>query len=202
MVERSDKREDLKIRLIQAAEARIRASGLQGLRARDVTADAGCALGALYNAFGDLDDLILHANSMTLARLGIALDQEAARAIDPRSKFKALATAYLSFARNNRALWAALFEHRMRPGAVPPDWYLEKQAVLIQNLVAPLAVLRPELDRSGLLVRARTLFSAVHGIIAISLENRFVGLTPTDLEDEVLSFVDTLVTGIEKTTRT
>ena len=74
--------------------------------------------------------------------------------------------------------------------------------MLIQNLVAPLAVLRPELDRSGLLVRARTLFSAVHGIIAISLENRFVGLAPTDLEDEVLSFVDTLVTGIEKTTRT
>ena len=129
------------------------------------------------------------------------MDQEAARAIDPRSKFRALASAYLSFARDNRALWAALFEHRMRPGATPPDWYLEKQAVLIQNLVAPLAVLRPELDRSGLLVRARTLFSAVHGIIAISLENRFVGLAPTDLEDEVLSFVDTLVTGIEKTTR-
>jgi AcrR family transcriptional regulator len=201
-MKRIAKREDLKERLIQAAEARIRVSGLQGLRARDVTADAGCALGALYNAFADLDDLILHVNSLTLARLGTALDEEAARAIDPRSKFRALAKAYLSFARDNRALWTALFEHRMQAGMAAPDWYLEKQAVLIQGLVAPLAVLRPELDRPGLLVRARTLFSAVHGIIAISLEDRFIGLARTDLEDEVLSFVDTMVTGIEKTTGT
>ena len=198
-IKRSARRTDLKEKLIQAAEARIRTSGLQGLRARDVTADAGCALGALYNAFADLDDLILHVNSVTLARLGAALDQEAARAIDPRSKFKALASAYLSFARGNRALWTALFEHRMQAGMAAPDWYLAEQAVLIQGLVEPLAMLRPELDRPALLMRARTLFSAVHGIIAISLENRFIGLAPTDLEDEVLSFVDSMVTGIEKT---
>jgi AcrR family transcriptional regulator len=198
-MKRAAKREDLKDRLIEAAEARIRASGLQGLRARDVTADAGCALGALYNAFADLDDLVLHVNSVTLARLGSALDQEAARAIGPRAQFKALAKAYLTFARDNRALWTALFEHRLLPGAVAPDWYLEEQAVLIQDLVAPLAALRPELDKSALLMRARTLFSAVHGIVAISLEGRFIGLAATDLEHEVLSFVDSMVTGIEKT---
>ena len=198
---RSAKREDLKDRLIEAAQARIRASGLQGLRARDVTADAGCALGALYNAFADLDDLILHVNSLTLASLGVALDKEAARAIDPRAKFKALASAYLSFARDNRALWTALFEHRLQPGTTAPDWYLQEQAVLIQDLVAPLAALRPELDSSALLMRARTLFSAVHGIVAISLEGRFIGLAATDLEHEVLSFVDSMVTGIEKTGR-
>jgi AcrR family transcriptional regulator len=193
------RRENLKERLIEAAEARIRASGLQGLRARDITADAGCALGALYNAFADLDDLILHVNSMTLARLGSALDEEAARAIEPRAKLKALAGAYLSFARNNRTLWAALFEHRIQADAAAPEWYLAEQAVLMQALVMPLAVLQPELDGPALLVRARTLFSAVHGIVAISLDNRFIGLAPTDLEGEVLGFVDVLVTGIEKT---
>jgi AcrR family transcriptional regulator len=193
------RRENLKERLIEAAEARIRTSGLQGLRARDITADAGCALGALYNAFADLDDLILHVNSMTLARLGSALDEEAARAIEPRAKLKALAGAYLSFARDNRALWAALFEHRMQAGAEAPEWYLAEQAVLMQALVVPLAVLQPELDGPALLVRARTLFSAVHGIVAISLDNRFIGLAPADLEGEVLGFVDVLVTGIEET---
>lgn len=200
-MKQSAKREDLKERLVQAADARIRISGLQGLRARDITADAGCALGALYNAFADLDDLVLHVNSLTLARLGVALDAEAARAIEPRSKLKALAHAYLSFARDNRALWAALFEHRMQPGIAAPDWYLAEQAVLIQDLVAPLAALLPELDRLALLVRARTLFSAVHGIVAISLDNRFIGLAAPDLESEVLRFVDTFVDGIEKTHR-
>ena len=87
------------------------------------------------------------------------MDEEAARAIDPRAKFKALARAYLSFARDNRALWTALFEHRLQPGTAAPDWYLEEQAVLIQDLVAPLAVLRPELDRLGLAgARANAVF--------------------------------------------
>ena len=198
---RSAKREDLKDRLIEAAQARIRASGLQGLRARDVTADAGCALGALYNAFADLDDLILHVNSLTLASLGVALDKEAARAIDPRAKFKALASAYLSVrARQSRIVDGAV---RASPAArhdgtrlVPPG---TGGAHSGPGRAARRA--RPELDSSALLVRARTLFSAVHGIVAISLEGRFIGLAATDLEDEVLSFVDSMVTGIEKTGR-
>jgi len=37
----------------------------------------------------------------------------------------------------------------------------------------------------------------VHGIVAISLEDRFIGLAPTDLEAELLNFVDTLVTGLK-----
>lgn len=194
---RDAKREDLKGRLVAAAEAHIQSSGLGGLRARDITADAGCALGALYTAFADLDELILHVNSITLERLGAALREEATSALEPRGKLKALAKAYLGFARDNRMLWAALFEHRMAPGVPVPEWHLAEHAVLIQHLVEPLAALRPTADTPELLARARTLFSAVHGIVAISLEDRFIGLAPTDLEAELLNFVDVLVTGLE-----
>ena len=194
---RDAKREDLRGRLIEAAQARIQSSGLAGLRARDITADAGCALGALYTAFADLDELILHVNSITLARLGEALQQEATGAAEPRARLKALAKAYLGFARDNRMAWKALFEHRMAPGVAVPEWHLAEHAVLIQHLVEPLAHLLPALDTPDLLARARTLFSAVHGIVAISLEDRFIGLAPTDLESELLGFVDTLVSGLE-----
>jgi hypothetical protein len=34
-------------------------------------------------------------------------------------------------------------------------------------------------------IRARTFFAAVHGVISISLEGRFVGITPDLLEWEV-----------------
>jgi AcrR family transcriptional regulator len=196
---RDARREDLKARLIGAAEARIRASGLAGLRARDVTADAGCALGAIYTAFKDLDDLVLHVNSATLARLGRALSDEVAGVAEPRARFKGLARAYSRFARDNPTLWAALFEHRMTSGAPVPQWLLDEQAVLIQILVEPLASLRPGLRKPDLLARARTLFSAVHGIVAISLENRFVGLAPSDLDSELQRFVEVMVTGIETT---
>ena len=51
----TEKRSDLRTRLIDAAEAEIAEKGLLGLKARDVTARAGCALGAIYNAVSDLD---------------------------------------------------------------------------------------------------------------------------------------------------
>lgn len=81
---REEQRDDLKKRLVDAAEARIAAGGLSGLKARDVTADAGCALGALYNVVEDLDRLILLVNSRTLARLGAALKAAVPRG--PRRK--------------------------------------------------------------------------------------------------------------------
>jgi AcrR family transcriptional regulator len=194
---RDARREDLKSRLIESAQARIQSSGLAGLRARDITADAGCALGALYTAFADLDEIILHVNSITLAKLGAALQHEATAAAEPEARLMALAKAYLCFARDNRMAWRALFEHRMAPGVPVPEWHLAEHAVLIQHLVAPLAMLLPALDTPELLARARTLFSAVHGIVTISLEDRFIGLAPTDLESELLNFVDTLVAGIK-----
>ena len=68
---REEARDDLRKRLVDAAEARIASQGLAALKAREVTADAGCALGALYTAFDDLDRLILQVNSRTLVRLGL-----------------------------------------------------------------------------------------------------------------------------------
>jgi len=84
-----------------------------------------------------------------------------------------------------------------RPGARLYRRHLAEHAVLIQHLVEPLAQLLPTLGSHDLLARARTLFSAVHGSVAISREDRFIGLAPTDLESELLDFVDTLVSGLK-----
>ncbi len=42
---REEKRKDLKNRLIDAAEVSIRSAGFKGINARQVTTEAGCALG-------------------------------------------------------------------------------------------------------------------------------------------------------------
>ena len=43
--------------------------------------------------------------------------------------------------------------------------------------------------------RARTMFAAVHGVVSISLDNRFVGLVPSTLDSELDRFVDLLLIG-------
>jgi AcrR family transcriptional regulator len=191
-------REDRRAGLVGAARARIAASGLANLRARDVTADTGSALGGLYNAFADLDDLVLHANAETLRELRVKAEEGLAAATGPRGALKALAAAYLAFARENRALWSALFDHRMADGRELPDWYAAEQTALIRLICGPLARLEPDLDDAALLTRARTLFGAIHGIVSISTEGRFIGVADVDLDGELGRFVDIIVSGTER----
>jgi hypothetical protein len=66
---------------------------------------------------------------------------------------------------------------------------------LIQFIARPLAALNPDMAEEDLRIRALTLFSAVHGIISISLEARFVGIPPGRLEGELDDFVALLAAG-------
>lgn len=188
-------REARKAALVAAARGRIQRAGLQNLRARDVASDTGTALGGLYNVFEDLDDLILHVNGETLLLLGQFAGERLAQSSSPRGALQALAGAYLAFARENYRLWSALFEHRMASERPLPDWYETAQASLIHLIAEPLRSLDPMLDGDAVLVRARTIFGAVHGVVAIALEDRFVGVPKADLARELELFVDMIVAG-------
>jgi AcrR family transcriptional regulator len=193
---RDEKRAALRNRLIEAAEDQISQQGIDGLKARAVTTQAGCALGALYNAFDDLDMLIMHVNSRTLARLGAILrtalpDLEAT----PEEVMQALAAGYVDFACENRNLWIALFEHRQPDGRETPDWHRQDHAVLIEGIAAPLKQLRPDLDDQTLVLRARTTFAAVHGVVLLALQGRFVGVPIEELRQEVSALVSAMTRG-------
>lgn len=191
---RQAKREVLRERLIDAAGRQVADRGLASLRARDVAAEAGCALGGIYTVFADLDDLILHVNARTLERMG----RELVEAVGDRragDALKALARGYARFARENRNLWAALFDHRMADGGPSPDWLLARHAALAQHIVPPLAAIQPELSRADLDIRARSYFAAVHGIVSMSLQQRFLGLPDDRLEPELDAFVDVVAAG-------
>lgn len=193
---REEARDDLRKRLIDAAEARIAGHGLRGLKARDVTADAGCALGALYTAFDDLDALILHVNSRTLTRLGTELQTSVPQGADPKDTMAALAMGYVGFALGNFHLWSALFNHRLPEGIEAPDWHRAEHAVLIEQIIAPLHALRPDLSPMALQQRAKTVFAAVHGVVQLALHGRFVGTPHEVLADEVAALVQAMTRGL------
>ena len=188
------KRDALREKLIESAENQMKINGLTGLRARDITKDAGCALGGLYTAFGDLDDLVLHVNARTLDRLGAAL--EAAVGDHPPEKaLLTIALEYAHFAQENRALWDALFDHKSAKGEPAPDWFKDHQRAVMQRVVTPLHILQPKLPEADLHLRARTYFSAIHGIVSISLQGRFVGLPGDHLDAEISRFVGYILAG-------
>ncbi|MGL4487985.1 MAG: TetR/AcrR family transcriptional regulator [Rhizobiaceae bacterium] len=193
---RAAKREDLRDRLMVSAEVRIAQFGLKELRARDVTSDAGCALGALYLAFEDLDALVLEVNARTLRHLDAVMNEALLAAENPGAEMHILARTYLSFARENTNLWWALFLFHMSNQRKVPDWFSQEQAMLLTQIIRPLAKLQPDMSQDQLMVRARTLFAAVHGIVSVSLENRFVGVPLETLDGELERFIDLMLAGL------
>lgn len=198
MAKPTDRRQPMKDRILDAAEARIASDGAANLRARDVMADAGAALGGLYNAFADLDDVVLHVNSRTLARMRSALGEAVAGERDPGRALKALARAYLTFAQDHRSLWSALFEYPYASGRPMPNWHLAEQRDLLLHIVEPLRVLRPDWPDEMLFLRARTLFGAIHGIVSTSMADRFVGVGGDRLAIEIEDFVEVIVAGTNR----
>ena len=193
---REAKKEDLRERLIAAATTLIEEHGVRGLRARDIAEKAGCALGGLYTVFTDLDMLIFSVHARTLKRMESELGQAVPLQASPRETFRRLALAYLLFAQQNRRLWTALFEHTLPDGVATPHSHIEQQAFLIELIAKPLAGAMPGTDAETLALRARTLFAAVHGVVWISLEDRFTGIASGKLEQEVGALADILAEGI------
>lgn len=197
MATRLTKKEDLKSRLVAAGTALIREQGLKGLRARDIAERAGAALGGLYTVFDDLDGLILAVNSGTLKQLETALETAIPSGAEIEEIFVSLSLAYLRFATAERNLWSALFEHRMPEGVAVPDWHLAEHAFLIGLIAAPLSQHMPDARQQDIAVRARTIFAAIHGVISISLESRFIGISPERLEQEVGTLAALLANNVK-----
>lgn len=191
----ADRRTQLRERLIEAAQATIAAQGLSGLKARDLAATAGCALGAIYTAFDDLDELILRVNTRTLARLETALDRALGDA-EAEQALQVMARTYLNFARAEEPSWRALFQHRLPPGVVPPQWYVDARNRLFNRLDAPLSRLLPGASHLARAAFARTLFSAVHGVVALGLDEKIADTPPKVLDDQLEMLVRIIADGL------
>ena len=188
-------RNELTRRLLEAAAARMEQYGLDGVNARDVTADARCGLGTIYKCYRDLDELILHVNSRTLKRLDAALATAVRSTDKPAERLVRLALGYLDFALQNINVWSALFNHRMPSNWPVPDWHVAEHRALFQHVCQPLAEIDPALSEQALIARARTIFAAVHGIVALSIEGKFVGLEREIVSTELEAVVSALVRG-------
>ena len=97
---------------------------------------------------------------------------------DGEAELQRLARAYLGYARDEEPRWRALFEHRLPPEKPLPDWYARDRDRLFALAEAPLASLLPNEEPAARKLRARTLFSAVHGVVLLGLEEK---LAPTSL---------------------
>jgi AcrR family transcriptional regulator len=193
------RREHLRDALIDAAARTIAEQGLSGLKARALADDVGCAVGAIYNVVADLDELVLLVNARTLAELESSMSAAAAPGRGPDwaiEQLVKLALAYLDFAASHRKQWQALFEHRLASGQVPPEWYQRDLERLFEYVERPVEELQPDVTQTRRALLARSLFSAVHGLVALGLEEKLQFIPLPALREQVTTIVTALGFGL------
>jgi len=202
------RRIELRGRLIDTADRLIASEGLSGVKARPLAEAAGCALGAIYNVFPDLDALIMAVSARTLERLDAhlapALADAAASGLSPKEMARRglvnLALAYLDFAFAHRSSWRALFEHRLPEGRSVPEWLMADQARLFGKVERFLEPLLPSLSAAERALTARSLFSAVHGLVLLGLEEKLTAMPLGVLLDQLARLVRATIKGLEEDT--
>ncbi|MGE0626450.1 MAG: TetR/AcrR family transcriptional regulator [Hyphomicrobiaceae bacterium] len=190
-------RQRLEVRMIDIAERLIERKGLAAVQARRLTQEAHCSVGTLYNVFGGLDAVIIAVNIRTLMKLGIELEAvvRSTQEASPDQRLLALARAYHKFAHDHSSRWLALFEHRMAEGAEVPDDYRNQQRKLftiVEAVIAPFVA-----DDAARASAAQALFSAVHGIVKLSLEGRLAPYDPAETERQIRFIVSNAAQGLQ-----
>lgn len=175
------RRNALRATLIDLAEAEIEVHGITAIKARPLAKAAGCSVGAIYNVFGDLEDIVIAVNGRTFRKLGqfVAASLEGKTQLPPTERLVAMSFAYLDYASEHPRLWRALFDLQMSTDMDVPDWYLEELARLFSYIDGPVHECFPHMDAAQVGLMTRALFSSIHGIVLLGLENR-ISAVPRD----------------------
>ena len=194
------RRRKLREALIAAAERTIESEGLRGMKARELATKVGCSVGAIYNVFADLDDLIFAVNAFTLEQLEKTLTVAGGDSADPQGgaikTLVHLGLAYTDYAAANTRRWRVLFDHRLPEGKEVPTWYMANLARLFVYIEEPLRKLAPAPSPERRALLARSLFSAVHGIVLIGLEEKLQHQPLPVLREQVTVMVEAMARGL------
>ena len=180
--------------ILEIARGLIASKGVRALTVRDVAEAVECSIGRVYNEFGDFDGVILTVNRETVQALTARL--AAVPKDDPIRQLHGFAATYLDFATEHPNLLRSLFEHRMEEDRPFPEDILIMVMDAFNLMHEPLERLMPERDPNDVALLSRIMFSAVHGIISLGLEERMVAVPPESLRQQVAQFVDTHLKGL------
>jgi AcrR family transcriptional regulator len=173
MARRSDhSREEIRDMALVAAEQIVSEHGFDALNARKIASAIGYTVGTLYLVFKNLDDLILQLNARTLEELHGRLADTAGTNQQCEQRLNALARTYVDFACEHTHRWELIFQHRLPPEEVLPEWYEAKIAAAFGLVEAALAELAPTRPPEQVAEAARALWGGVHGICILALTNK------------------------------
>ena len=184
---------DLREALLVAAEELLNEEGLQALTLRACARRAGVSHAAPKHHFNDIAELLSEVSARGFDRLTRALKTaRAAAADDPVERFVAVSRTYVSFARNNQALFRLRF--RWDGLTVENRALLLAAARTFAEMTNSITVQRDEPDVTPETLDVRTAdralqndiligWSHIHGYAQLFIEGQFSGFAAEEGAD-------------------
>lgn len=195
-------RVELREKLILATIDRLEASGVNGVRARDLASEVGCAVGTIYNLVGDLDDLILLACARTLEEFKVfAMEnfvEQQANGVTNLRLLESLGASYIDFASAHRKRWQAAFEVSYEENSHFHQIYVTSQSQLLNLITDALSNINADIDEAELANIGRALWASVHGITMLALSNSRNPLT----RDKILTQCNLIIHPVVENLKT
>ncbi|EPU1003960.1 TetR/AcrR family transcriptional regulator [Vibrio cholerae] len=149
------------------------------LSLRKVATMIGYVPSTLVNVFGNYNLLLLHVVAQTLDELAQEAQQAVKSITYPKDALYQLAYCYHNFAKKNPYRWQLIFEHNMN-GEMLPEWQAQRINNMTSMLEDLLKVIAPLRSEQEVLQASRVLWSGVHGITILSVDDKFFANEPID----------------------
>ncbi|MEO1281286.1 MAG: TetR/AcrR family transcriptional regulator [Pseudomonadota bacterium] len=186
---------ELRELILREATLLIEERGLSGLSAREIAKRISYSPGTIYNAFQNLDDVILTIEARVLDQLDERLRQVSA-SHDGQSFALNMALAYLRFTQENKNLWNLLFEHYL-DASKAPAWYQEKLDGLMANIERALVPSMPGASQDDIQRAARVLWAGVHGITSLASADKLANVSNDAAQILIRDLVATYEAGLQ-----
>lgn len=196
------RRAELRRALVDSAERRIAESGYKSLTARDLAAEVGCSVGAIYTIFRDMEALVAEVNARTTTRLeqavGAALGRDEA-SLSPKRQLVLLGQTYFDFVVANPRLWATIFQSAGRADGAATEERQAEHARLLRHVAGPISALLPGMPAPRVELAARALFAAVHGIVSLGQQRQFMPVPTAEVAVQIAFVVEAFADGVSRT---
>lgn len=149
------------------------------LSLRKIANMIGYVPSTLVNIFGNYNLLLLHVVAQTLDELSQESTKATSSCKGANEALFELAYCYHDFAQKHPYRWQLVFEHNMN-GAELPEWHAKRIDDMTDMLESLLAEISPNRTESEVVQASRVLWSGVHGITLLSVDDKFFSSEPVD----------------------
>lgn len=191
MARRNDHtREELTELTLQTLDQFLTAHSYRELSLRKLASLIGYVPSTLVNVFGSYNLLLLHGIARTLDKLSqLALTASQQHSDNPKQALLAIAHCYHDFAKAHPNHWQLIFEHSMQ-GDELPQWQSQRIETMMTLLETLLHALSPQRSDQEVLEASRVLWSGVHGITLLSVDDKFFTSSPVNGEHLIDNLIE------------